>query len=139
MNLKSRTLDNTAIKRVALKKKPAFVSDDKYQKDALYADAVPLSRWHNIEAVWNGKRYRFQMSINEFCAPAIDIRLGHVFEADASADEWIAVSRVTLEAARADIELMASLNRQVGVIEAQRQDGFVGDDFSDTSSDEALE
>jgi hypothetical protein len=106
--------------RVSRKRLPAYMTDKKYQEEPEYAEAIPFSRWHNIELEWDGKRYRFQMNINDHPLYGGDIRLGHVYDIDPVNDEWVEAPREILDRARNDPWLMAKLRADVDAFEGSR-------------------
>lgn len=102
------------------KKRPAFLTDKRYQDDPGYANEIPQSRWHNIELVWGGSRRRFQMNFVDHPVYGFETRLGHVYDVNDETDEWVEARRDVLVAARADEELMCRLRSDVESIETSR-------------------
>ena len=93
-------------------------SEEESQEEVEYAEAIPAARCHNIELDWNGKRYRFQMNINDHPMLGGEVLLGNVYDIDPDNDEWVEVPGRVLESARNDNELMGRLHRDIDAMES---------------------
>lgn len=135
-NLRKRI--GSALKKKSSGKRAAFLTDKKYHEEPEYAEAIPASRWHNIEMDWNGKRLRFQMNVNDHPLSSDEIRLGHVYEVDAENDEWVDAGKELLDAARGDDVLMSKLRSDIGSLESARRpaDADESDELEQSSESE---